>query len=114
MTPKNSTHHSLSRRVFATVFAVAMLVVVVFSLAGTASVQGRLVTLAHEELDNQSGVVAAALNSTLSESEQQRIKRLCSMGKIKLLYISPERIKAEADWFLPSLDISLIAIDEAH
>ncbi|OUO60053.1 two-component sensor histidine kinase [Collinsella sp. An271] len=63
MTPKNSTHHSLSRRVFATVFAVAMLVVVVFSLAGTAYVQGRLVTLAHEELDNQSGVVAAALNS---------------------------------------------------
>ena len=63
MTPKNSTHHSLSRRVFATVFAVAMLVVVVFSLAGTAYVQGRLVTLAHEELDNQSDVVAAALNS---------------------------------------------------
>ncbi|MBM6689380.1 two-component sensor histidine kinase [Collinsella tanakaei] len=63
MTPKNSTHHSLSRRVFATVFAVAMLVVVVFSLAGTAYVQGRLVTLAHEELDNQSNVVAAALNS---------------------------------------------------
>ncbi len=63
MTPKNSTHHSLSRRVFATVFAVAMLVVVVFSLAGTAYVQGRLVALAHEELDNQSGVVAAALNS---------------------------------------------------
>ena len=63
MTPKNSTHHSLSRRVFATVFAVAMLVVVVFSLAGTAYVQGRLVALVHEELDNQSDVVAAALNS---------------------------------------------------
>lgn len=63
MTPKNITHHSLSRRVFATVFAAAMSVVVVFSLAGTAYVQSRLVSLAHEELDNQTDVVAAALNT---------------------------------------------------
>ena len=59
----NVTHRSLSRRVFATVFSVAMLVVVVFSLAGTAYVQNRLVTLAHEELDSQADVVSAALNS---------------------------------------------------
>lgn len=57
------THRSLSRRVFATVFAVAMVVVAVFSLAGTAYIQNRLVTLAHEELDNQIDVVAAALGS---------------------------------------------------
>ncbi|MBM6868656.1 two-component sensor histidine kinase [Collinsella tanakaei] len=40
-----------------------MVVVAVFSLAGTAYVQNRLVALAHEELDSQVDVVAAALNS---------------------------------------------------
>lgn len=59
----NVTHRSLSRRVFATVFTVAMLVVVMFSLAGTAYVQGRLVGLAHEELDTQADVVSSALNA---------------------------------------------------
>ncbi len=59
----NVTHRSLSRRVFATVFTVAMVVVAVFSLAGTAYVQNRLVALAHEELDSQVDVVATALNS---------------------------------------------------
>lgn len=60
------------------------------------------------------GIPAAALNSMMPEEEQQQVKQLCVQGKIKLLYISPERIKMEADWFLPRLDISLIAIDEAH
>ena len=85
-------------------------------LQGTAIVVSPLIALMKDQVEGliANGIPAAALNSTLSESEQQRIKRLCSMGKIKLLYISPERIKAEADWFLPSLDISLIAIDEAH
>ena len=58
----NVTHRSLSRRVFATVFTVAMVVVAVFSLAGTAYVQNRLVALAHEELDSQVDVIATALN----------------------------------------------------
>ena len=85
-------------------------------LQGTAIVVSPRIALMKDQVEGliANGIPAAALNSTLSESEQQRIKRLCSMGKIKLLYISPERIKAEADWFLPSLDISLIAIDEAH
>ena len=59
----NTAHRSLSRRVFATVFAAAMVMVAVFSFAGTAYVQGRLVALAHEELDSQANVVCAALNS---------------------------------------------------
>ena len=35
-------------------------------------------------------------------------------GDIRLLYISPERLLSELDYLLPSLDISLFAIDEAH
>ncbi len=59
----SAVRRSLSHRVFATVFTVAMVVVAVFSLAGTAYVQGRLVALAHEELDSQADVVRAALDS---------------------------------------------------
>lgn len=59
----NVARRSLSRRVFATVLAVAMMVVGVFSVAGAAYMQGQLVSLAHDELVNQSDVVAAALNS---------------------------------------------------
>lgn len=33
---------------------------------------------------------------------------------MKLLYISPEGIISELHWLLPRIDISLIAIDEAH
>lgn len=59
----SAVRRSLSHRVFATMFTVAMVVVAVFSLAGTAYVQGRLVALAHEELDSQADVVRAALDS---------------------------------------------------
>ena len=60
------------------------------------------------------GIPAAALNSLMPEAEQQRVKLMAERGKLKLLYISPERLMAEINWFLPRLDLSLIAIDEAH
>ncbi len=59
----NAARRSLSRRVFATVFTAAMAIVVVFSVTATLYMQRRFVDLAHEELDNQVDVVAAALNS---------------------------------------------------
>ena len=36
-------------------------------------------------------ITAAAVNSMMPEEEQQQVKQLCVQGKIKLLYISPER-----------------------
>ena len=62
------TRRSLSRRVFGTIFSVAMLVVVVFSLVGTAYVQGQLVRLAHDELENQIDFITATLNSTSDDT----------------------------------------------
>ncbi len=83
---------------------------------GTALVVSPLIALMKDQVESliANGIPAAALNSMMPEEEQQQVKQLCVQGKIKLLYISPERIKTEADWFLPRLDISLIAIDEAH
>lgn len=85
-------------------------------LPGITLVISPLIALMKDQVEGliANGVPAASLNSMISESEQQQVKQLCVQGKIKLLYISPERVKAEADWFLPRLDVSLIAIDEAH
>lgn len=85
-------------------------------LPGITLVISPLIALMKDQVEGliANGIPAASLNSMMSDSEQQQVKQLCIQGKIKLLYISPERIKAEADWFLPRLDISLIAIDEAH
>ena len=85
-------------------------------LPGTALVVSPLIALMKDQVEGliANGIPAATLNSMMPEEEQQQVKQLCIQGKIKLLYISPERIQTEADWFLPRLDISLIAIDEAH
>ena len=85
-------------------------------LPGITLVISPLIALMKDQVEGliANGIPATSLNSMMSDSEQQQVKQLCIQGKIKLLYISPERVKAEADWFLPRLDISLIAIDEAH
>lgn len=85
-------------------------------LPGTAVVISPLIALMKDQVEGlvANGIPAAMLNSLMPEEEQQQVKTLAAQGKIKLLYISPERVKSEADWFLPRLDLSLIAIDEAH
>jgi ATP-dependent DNA helicase RecQ len=61
------------------------------------------------------GISAAYLNSTLSYQEQEEILSNAQKGEIKLIYIAPEKLFGEGDFFLPaSLSISLFAIDEAH
>lgn len=85
-------------------------------LPGTAIVVSPLIALMKDQVGGliANGIPAFALNSSMPEEEQQRIKQHCMQGKVKLLYISPERLRGELDWLLPRLDISLIAIDEAH
>lgn len=85
-------------------------------LPGTALVVSPLIALMKDQVEGliANGIPAAALNSLQSEEEQQQVKQLAIQGKIKLLYISPERVMAEIGWFLPHLELSLIAIDEAH
>jgi len=64
---------------------------------------------------NQNGIAAAFLNSTISQENQSKILQQCKIGKIKLLYLSPERlVKQDTLEKLKSFDIHAIAIDEAH
>lgn len=85
-------------------------------LPGTAIVVSPLIALMKDQVEGllANGIPAAALNNMIPEEERQRIKQLCIQGKIKLLYISPEKLTGELHWLLPRMDLSLIAIDEAH
>ena len=60
------------------------------------------------------GIAAGALNSNNDETENASLRRACMEGKLKLLYISPEKLLAEANYLLRDIHISLFAIDEAH
>jgi len=61
------------------------------------------------------GVKAEALHSNLSIDESRFVYNQLKTGELKLLYMSPERINNETTQrFLSTLNISLIAIDEAH
>lgn len=60
------------------------------------------------------GVAAGALNSSNDETENANLRRACIEGRLKLLYISPEKLLAEKDFLLRDMHISLFAIDEAH
>ena len=63
----------------------------------------------------QQGVAAAALHSGLDEEERGRVSRDLANGKLKLLYVSPERLALEGTAErLARRDLALFAVDEAH
>lgn len=83
---------------------------------GTAVVVSPLISLMKDQVEalKANGIPAGALNSNNNETENSEIKRACLSGKLKLLYISPERLMNEVDYLLKDIQISLFAIDEAH
>lgn len=60
------------------------------------------------------GIPAAAVNSMQTDDENRSILQQLYGGRIKILYISPERLLLEIDRWSSDLRISLIAVDEAH
>ncbi|ADV45089.1 DNA helicase RecQ [Bacteroides helcogenes] len=83
---------------------------------GTAVVVSPLISLMKDQVETlcANGIAAGALNSNNDETENASLRRLCMEGKLKLLYISPEKLLAEANYLLRDMHISLFAIDEAH
>ncbi len=84
---------------------------------GVTLVISPLIALMKDQVDAlvARGIAATLINSTLSWPEQK--ERLDGMraGKFKLVYVAPERFRAES--FLNALsgiEISLFAVDEAH
>lgn len=84
---------------------------------GTGIVVSPLISLMQDQVSalKANGVNAAALNSSLSYHQSQKLLHDLKQGHIDLLYIAPERLTAPA--FLEQLDkiaIALFAVDEAH
>ena len=85
--------------------------------SGLTLVISPIISLMKDQIDSlkQNGINAAALNSATPQEEVNPILRQAYEGKIKLLYVTPERLAM--DYFryqLNFLDISLVAVDEAH
>ena len=83
---------------------------------GTAVVVSPLISLMKDQVETlrANGIAAGALNSSNDETENANLRRACIEGKLKLLYISPEKLIAEIDYLLRDMHLSLFAIDEAH
>jgi len=86
-------------------------------LPGLAVVVSPLIALMHDQVDAlvDAGVAAAYVNSTLTPAERRQTADDVRSGKIKLLYLSPERLNAGQTLdFLAEANPSFFAIDEAH
>ncbi|MEI8361213.1 MAG: DNA helicase RecQ [bacterium] len=86
-------------------------------LPGLTLVVSPLIALMKDQVDSlrANGIRAEYINSSLGSGEIAKIIENLNNKEIKLLYIAPERFAlADFQEFLQSLDISLIAIDEAH
>ncbi|HMT30607.1 MAG TPA: RecQ family ATP-dependent DNA helicase, partial [Bacteroidia bacterium] len=85
-------------------------------MEGTALVISPLIALMKDQVESlrANGIAAAFLNSSLSMEDEARITLALRNGKLKLLYISPEKAVTMGESLLHGIKISLIAIDEAH
>ncbi|TNF04167.1 MAG: RecQ family ATP-dependent DNA helicase [Deltaproteobacteria bacterium] len=86
-------------------------------MPGTCVVISPLISLMKDQVDAlcRKGIRAAYLNSTLNRADEREVIQAVESSKIKILYISPERLLKAGflDW-LQTLNLSLMAIDEAH
>jgi ATP-dependent DNA helicase RecQ len=76
-----------------------------------------LISLMKDQVDGarESGLPAAFLNSTLGAEESRATWRELAARRVKLLYVSPERLAKPAfRAALGRLGLSFIAVDEAH
>ncbi|MFM7015703.1 MAG: DNA helicase RecQ [Bacteroidota bacterium] len=87
---------------------------------GTAIVISPLIALMKNQVDairgfNTDDGIAHFLNSSLTKTEIQTVRKDIKAGKTKLLYVAPESLtKEENVKFLKEVNISFFAIDEAH
>ena len=76
-----------------------------------------LIALMKDQLESlkKKGIPALSIYSGMSFFEVKRTLENAAHGNFKFLYVSPERLETNLFLeFLPGMDISLIAIDEAH
>ncbi len=84
-------------------------------LPGITLVISPLIALMKDQVDGllANGINASFINSSQNENDQQEIYQKLKNNKIKLLYVAPESLSF-LDTVFSEIEISLIAIDEAH
>jgi ATP-dependent DNA helicase RecQ len=86
-------------------------------LPGLTVVVSPLLSLMQDQVEaaRMRGLPAAALNSTQEAGERDAVLAALADGRVRLLYVSPERLERVAAT-LPRLGVavSLLAVDEAH
>jgi ATP-dependent DNA helicase RecQ len=76
-----------------------------------------LIALMQDQVSNlqEKGIDAAVIHSGMPYMAVKETLQAATSGAYKFLYLSPERIESNLfKEYLPALDISLIAVDEAH
>ena len=83
---------------------------------GMAVIVSPLISLMKDQVEGlrMNGIAAEALNSSNDEGYNRDIINRCVDGKVKMLYISPERLVGGVLAILQNVHVSLFAIDEAH
>ena len=84
---------------------------------GVTLVVSPLIALMKDQVDalNANGIPSRFINSSLTYQESLRVQREVRDGTVKLLYVAPERLPIPGfRRLLRDIDLSLIAIDEAH
>jgi ATP-dependent DNA helicase RecQ len=84
---------------------------------GLTLVVSPLVALQRDQVEalKANGVAAAVLNSTQSVDEAEAVLSDIAQGKLKLLYVSPEKLfSGGIIGRLPQWNVQLVAVDEAH
>ncbi len=85
-------------------------------LGGTSLVISPLIALMKDQVDalQEMGMRATFLNSSLSAGERAERTALMQAGEYELVYAAPEGLEASVGAALANMDLSLIAVDEAH
>jgi ATP-dependent DNA helicase RecQ len=89
-------------------------------LDGVAIVVSPLIALMKNQVDairslSSEAGIAHVLNSSLTKTEVTQVKKDITSGLTKLLYVAPESLtKEEYVTFLKGIQLSFVAIDEAH
>lgn len=86
-------------------------------LPGLTLVVTPLISLMKDQVDNlrDRGIAAAALHSGLTRAEHRLAVDRARLGKIRILYLSPEKLQSKS--FTDTLalfHVSLLVVDEAH
>jgi len=87
---------------------------------GTAIVVSPLIALMKNQVDALRGIsenkgIVHLLNSTLNKTETRQVMEDIRSGVTKMVYVAPESLKKEENVeFFKSINLSFIAIDEAH